>query len=130
MPISETRRKVRPSVLVADGEDGVREMFVEYLSHSGFNGVGTALAAEAIAALTTGSASAVVLDLELAGLDLVEVARLAALGVTPLVLTCRTFERLHHPFVAVECVLKPCLPSTLVAAVMRVLTRVARAGAR
>jgi DNA-binding response OmpR family regulator len=67
MPISGTRRKVRPAVLVADGDESVRELFVAYLSHSGFDAIGTTLAAEAVAALETGSAAAVVLDLELDG---------------------------------------------------------------
>jgi DNA-binding response OmpR family regulator len=130
MLVSGARRKVRPSVLVAEGDDGIRALFVEYLIHAGFDANGTAVALEALAAISTWSTSAVVLDIELPGLDLAEIARASATGAGALVLTCGTFEHLQRPIAAAEHVLKPCLPSTIVAAVMRALLRVGHAHAK
>jgi DNA-binding response OmpR family regulator len=130
MLVSGARRKVRASVLVAEGDDGIRALFVEYLVHAGFDAVGTAVALEALAAVSTSSTAAVVLDVELPGLDIADVARASALGAGALVLTCRTFEHLQRPIAVAEHVLKPCLPSTIVAAVMRALLRLRRAHAQ
>ena len=130
MSISGTRRKGRPAILVAEGNEATRALCIDYLARAGFDAVGTAVAAEAMASLRTGAWSVVVLDLELEALDLAELARVAASGVGALVLTCRTFARLPRPFSDAECVLKPCLPSSIVAAVMRALSHAARDGTR
>lgn len=125
------RKQRRPLVLVVDDSDDVREIYVAYLTFSGFRAVEAADGVEAIAKAEACRPDAVVLDLSLPQMGGLDVARrLRAKGKTKtvfiVVLTGYAEPELKRRAEEVGCdafLTKPCLPQQLVRVLLTGLAR-------
>jgi CheY-like chemotaxis protein len=121
----------RPLVLLVDDSPDNRELYAEYFAFSGFRVAEAGNGQEGVAAAKRLKPDVVVMDLELPLVDGCEATRRlksdpSTEGIAVVVLTGHGHEDDRARAIASGCdafLLKPCLPSDLLAAVKRVRSR-------